>query len=49
VFGFTSEDGTGAPHEILPQPGDTFTILDKWMDLDAQGRVAQVADNLAAR
>lgn len=43
VFGFTGEDGTGAPREITPQKGDTFTILEKWMDLDAQGRVAQVA------
>ncbi|MBN1148886.1 MAG: hypothetical protein JXA78_16615 [Anaerolineales bacterium] len=43
VYGFTSEDGTGAPREITPQNGDTFTVLEKWMDLDAQGGVAQVA------
>jgi hypothetical protein len=43
VFGFTGEDGTGAPREIIPQSGDSFTVLEKWMDLDAQGRVAQVA------
>ena len=43
VYGFTGEDGTGAPREIVPQTGDSFTILEKWMDLDAQGRVAQVA------
>ena len=43
VFGFTGQDGTGAPHEITPQTGDTFTILDKWMDLDAQGNVVQEA------
>lgn len=41
VFGFTDEQSAGAPREILPQPGDTFTILDKWMDLDSQGRVTQ--------
>ncbi len=41
VFGFTSQDGTGAPREIIPQPGDQFTVLEKWMDLDASGRVAQ--------
>jgi hypothetical protein len=43
VFGFTGENGTGAPREITPQSGDTFTILEKWLDLDAQGNVAQVA------
>lgn len=41
VFGFTGEEGTGAPREITPQSGDTFTILEKWMDLDAQGEVTQ--------
>jgi hypothetical protein len=49
VFGFTGESdptalgGTGAPREIIPQSGDTFTVLEKWLDLDEQGRVAQVA------
>jgi hypothetical protein len=43
VFGFTGEDGTGAPREIIPQTGDTFTILEKWIDLDQSGRVVQVA------
>jgi hypothetical protein len=42
VFGFTGKDGTGAPREITPRRGDTFTILEKWMDLDAQGKVTQV-------
>jgi hypothetical protein len=42
VFGFTSQDGTGAPREISPRKGDTFTILEKWMDLDSQGNVTQV-------
>ena len=41
VFGFTGTDATGAPHEIIPQPGDTFTILDRWMDLDSEGNVSQ--------
>ncbi len=45
VFGFTGESetasGTGAPREITPQPGDTFTILDLWYDLDSQGNVTQ--------
>ena len=43
VFGFTGENGTGAPREITPQRGDTFTILEKWSDLDEQGNVTQVA------
>jgi hypothetical protein len=42
VFGFTGQGGTGAPHEIVPQPGDTFTVLEKWMDLDQQGNVTEV-------
>ena len=40
VFGFTGEGGTGAPREIIPQAGDTFTVLENWMDLDQQGQVA---------
>lgn len=43
VFGFTSEDGTGAPREIIPQSGDTFTVLERWLDLDQQGNVVQSA------
>ena len=42
VFGFTGEGGTGAPREIIPQPGDTFTVLEKWMDLDQRGQVVEV-------
>jgi hypothetical protein len=43
VFGFTDEGGTGAPREIIPQPGDTFTVLETWMDLDQNGKVSKVA------
>ena len=39
VFGVTGQGDTGAPHEIIPQTGDTFTILEKWLQLDAQGNV----------
>jgi hypothetical protein len=42
VFGFTGEGGTGAPREIIPQPGDSFTVLEKWMDLDQSGQVAEI-------
>lgn len=38
VFGFTNPDGTGAPREIVPDAGDTFTVYEKWMDLDADGQ-----------
>ena len=43
VFGFTGEDGTGAPREIIPQAGDAFTVLEKWLDLDQRGKVVQAA------
>ena len=42
VFGFLSETDTGAPREITPSPGDTFTIYEKWLDLDANGNVTAV-------
>jgi hypothetical protein len=45
VFGFTSQTGgsNGAPREILPQAGDTFTVLEFWNDLDAQGNITRTA------
>jgi hypothetical protein len=43
VFGFTGEGGTGAPREIVPQPGDTFTVMERWLDLDQNGKVTGVA------
>jgi len=39
VFGITGSAETGAPREIVPQYGDTFTLLDKWLQLDEQGNV----------
>lgn len=42
VVGFTSETDTGAPREITPAQGDTFTIYEKWMDLDANGNVTGI-------
>jgi hypothetical protein len=42
VFGFTGEEGTGAPREITPLAGDTFTILEEWSDLDAEGNIVDV-------
>jgi hypothetical protein len=43
VFGFAGQDFTGAPHEITPQTGDKFTVLERWMDLDSQGKVQGAA------
>ncbi len=37
VFGFTGDDFTGAPREITPATGDRFTVLETWIDLDANG------------
>lgn len=42
VVGFLSETDTGAPREITPTPGDTFTIYERWMDLDASGNVTGI-------
>lgn len=39
VFTFTGDGTAGAPREAHPQTGDTFTILEQWLDLDAQGAV----------
>ena len=43
VFVFTGKNGTGAPREVTPQKGDKFTILERWIDLDANGKVKGVA------
>ena len=40
VIGFKSDTDLGAPREITPAQGDTFTIYDKWMDVDTSGRVS---------
>jgi len=42
VVGFVGDGETGAPREITPAQGDTFTILEKWMDLDANGNVTGI-------
>lgn len=39
VYGITGEGDTGAPREITPQYGDTFTLLEKWLTLDTDGNV----------
>ncbi len=39
IFGITGQGDVGAPHEIVAQAGDTFTIQEKWLQLDSQGKV----------
>ncbi len=43
AFGFTGQDGSGAPREIVPEPGDQFTVLEQWLDTNEQGQPATVA------
>ena len=37
IYGFTGANGAGAPRQITPKPGDTFTILEQWIELDEDG------------
>jgi hypothetical protein len=41
VFGYANPDGTGAPREIIPQAGDQFTVLERWLVLDDRGNVTK--------
>jgi hypothetical protein len=43
VYGFLGTEAVGQPNEITPSVGDTFTVLEKWLDLDSQGGVSKVA------
>ena len=42
VFGITGQAETGAPRQITPQAGDTFTLLEKWMDLNSDGTLKEI-------
>jgi len=42
VLGFQSDDFTGAAREITTKPGDQFTVLDKWIDIDQSGQTSRV-------
>lgn len=44
VVTFQGEDSTSSPREIIPAEGDTFTVYEKWMDLDASGRVVRISN-----
>ncbi len=39
AYGFTGASEASAPREITPVAGDSFTILEEWLDLDSTGRV----------
>jgi hypothetical protein len=39
VFGLTGDSAASAPNEIIPNPGDTFTVSYTWLDLDENGNV----------
>jgi len=43
VLGFYGEGAAGAPREITPKPGDTFTVMEQWLDLDQRGNVVKTA------
>ncbi len=43
VFGFVGDAAASAPREIHPQSGDSFTVYNRWLDLDNQGRVVKQA------
>ncbi|NPV08608.1 MAG: hypothetical protein HPY83_11700 [Anaerolineae bacterium] len=43
VFAFKGEGFTGSPWEIMPEPGDTFTALEQWLDLATDGGAATPA------
>lgn len=34
IFGFQDLDGSGAPRQITPRKGDTFTILEQWYTIN---------------
>ena len=42
VFGYTDNNFTGATREITPEVGDRFTILEKWFELDSNGRMKNI-------
>jgi hypothetical protein len=44
VYGYQGSVDAGVPAEITPSEGDKFTILQRWMDLDTNGKVSQVVD-----
>jgi hypothetical protein len=41
VVVWLGEDQTAAPREVVPQAGDSFTVLERWLDLDADGNIIE--------
>ena len=44
VYGYQGQADTGAPAEITPTDGDTFTLIRRWMELDSNGNVSGVVE-----
>ncbi len=42
VFGFQGSETASSPYEISTQAGDTFTLLQRWMELDSTGQITQI-------
>ena len=42
IFGYQGNETAGAPSEITPAVGDTFTLSYQWMELGENGAVSQV-------
>jgi hypothetical protein len=41
VLTWLGDNQTAAPREVVPQPGDSFTVLERWLDLDADGNIIE--------
>ena len=42
IYGIIGDGSTGMPWQITVQPGDTFTVLETWLDFNADGSATQV-------
>jgi len=45
IFGYVGSDTTGAPSEITPNIGDSFTVSRRWLDLDQAGNVTGITND----
>jgi len=45
IFGFTGMKPTGAMHELMPQSGDQFTLIQTWLEPDGDGGYRRVTEN----
>lgn len=41
VILWTEDDAVGGVREVVPQPGDQFTVLERWLDLDDEGNIIE--------